>query len=77
MLFILYVHIETFFALFLYQYPVADNAFEFQMSLVEATYGLNIWDQLRALVNVLKMLSEQNTAAKDNTSIGDESKRAD
>nr|GEU99937.1 aldehyde dehydrogenase 22A1 [Tanacetum cinerariifolium] len=43
------------------QYPVAENCFEFQQSLVEALYGLNIWDRLRALVNVLKMLTEQNS----------------
>lgn len=42
------------------QYPVAENCFEFQQSLVEALYCLNIWDRLRALVNVLKMLTEQN-----------------
>ncbi|TKY54234.1 Aldehyde dehydrogenase 22A1 [Spatholobus suberectus] len=42
------------------QYPVAENGFEFQESLVEALYGLGIWDRLRALVNVLKMLTEQN-----------------
>ncbi|KAK6254399.1 hypothetical protein QUC31_016136 [Theobroma cacao] len=45
------------------QYPVAENGFEFQESLVEALYGLNIWDRLRALVNVLKIISEQNTVA--------------
>jgi len=45
------------------QYPVAENGFEFQESLVEALYGLNIWDRLRALVNVLKMLTEQNPPA--------------
>ncbi|KAI4303181.1 hypothetical protein MLD38_038843 [Melastoma candidum] len=43
------------------QYPIAENGFEFQESLVEALYGLNIWDRLRALVNVLKFLSEQNS----------------
>ncbi|KAF7145078.1 hypothetical protein RHSIM_Rhsim04G0235300 [Rhododendron simsii] len=43
------------------QYPVAENGFKFQESLVEALYGLNVWDRLRALVNVLKMLSEPNT----------------
>ncbi|KAJ0714933.1 putative aldehyde dehydrogenase (NAD(+)) [Helianthus annuus] len=43
------------------QYPVAENAFEFQQSLVEALYGFNVWDRLRALVNVLKMLTEQNS----------------
>ncbi|GFZ11495.1 aldehyde dehydrogenase 22A1 [Actinidia rufa] len=42
------------------QYPVAENGFEFQESLVEALYGLNVWDRLRALVNVLKLLSEHN-----------------
>lgn len=43
------------------QYPVAENGFEFQESLVEALYGLSIWDRLQALVNVLKMLTEQNS----------------
>ncbi|TXG71595.1 hypothetical protein EZV62_000174 [Acer yangbiense] len=43
------------------QYPVAENAFEFQESLVETLYGLNIWDRLRALVNVLKLISDQNS----------------
>ncbi|OVA02521.1 Aldehyde dehydrogenase domain [Macleaya cordata] len=47
------------------QYPVAENCFEFQESLVEALYGLNIWDRLRALVNVLKILSEQNSTARN------------
>ena len=59
------------------QYPVADNAFEFQMSVVEATYGLNIWDRLRALINVLKMLSQQNTSAKHRPVIDDGGKKAD
>ncbi|XP_050218007.1 aldehyde dehydrogenase 22A1 [Mercurialis annua] len=45
------------------QYPVSENGFEFQQSLVAALYGLNIWDRLRALVNVLKMLSEQTTTS--------------
>ncbi|XP_059433764.1 aldehyde dehydrogenase 22A1 [Corylus avellana] len=45
------------------QYPVAENGFEFQELLVKALYGLNIWDRLRALVNVLKMLTEQNPPA--------------
>ncbi|XP_062174635.1 aldehyde dehydrogenase 22A1 [Alnus glutinosa] len=48
------------------QYPVAGNGFEFQELLVEALYGLNIWDQLRALVKVLKMLTEQNPPANSN-----------
>ncbi|GAB4843017.1 hypothetical protein Ancab_012994 [Ancistrocladus abbreviatus] len=43
------------------QYPVAESAFEFQQSLVEALYGLNIWDRLRALVNVIKTLTEHNS----------------
>ncbi|KAK6913694.1 Aldehyde dehydrogenase domain [Dillenia turbinata] len=43
------------------QYPVAENGFDFQQSLVEALYGLNVWDRLQALVNVLKILSEHNT----------------
>ncbi|KAL4592404.1 hypothetical protein LXL04_005397 [Taraxacum kok-saghyz] len=33
------------------QYPVAENCFEFQEALVEALYGVNVWDRLRALVN--------------------------
>ncbi|PKI63670.1 aldehyde dehydrogenase 22A1 [Punica granatum] len=45
------------------QYPVAENGFEFQESLVETLYGLSIWDRLRALVNVLKLLSEQNPSS--------------
>ncbi|THU69023.1 hypothetical protein C4D60_Mb08t09970 [Musa balbisiana] len=43
------------------QYPVAENAFEFQESLVEALYGLNVWDRLRALTSVVKIISEKNT----------------
>ncbi|KAK1319333.1 Aldehyde dehydrogenase 22A1 [Acorus calamus] len=39
------------------QYPVAENCFEFQQSLVEALYGLNMWDRLRALVNTSGCLS--------------------
>ncbi|KAL5541966.1 hypothetical protein UlMin_009676 [Ulmus minor] len=44
------------------QYPISENGFEFQESLVETLYGLNIWDRLRALVNVLKILSEQQNS---------------
>lgn len=44
------------------QYPVSENGFEFQKSLVETLYGLNIWDRLRALVDVLKILSENSPA---------------
>ncbi|XP_040999834.1 aldehyde dehydrogenase 22A1 [Juglans microcarpa x Juglans regia] len=43
------------------QYPIAENGFEFQESLVEALYGLNIWERLQALVNVLKILNEKNS----------------
>ncbi|XP_027933486.1 aldehyde dehydrogenase 22A1-like [Vigna unguiculata] len=43
------------------QYPVAENGFEFQESLVEALFGLSLWDRLQALVNVLKMLTEQSS----------------
>ncbi|XP_076929329.1 aldehyde dehydrogenase 22A1-like [Bidens hawaiensis] len=50
------------------QYPVAENGFEFQQSLVEALYGLNVWDRLRALVNVIKMLTDQNTASSSSSS---------
>ncbi|XP_027338773.1 aldehyde dehydrogenase 22A1 isoform X2 [Abrus precatorius] len=46
------------------QYPVAENGFEFQESLVEALYGLSIWDRLQALVNVLKMLTEHNATSR-------------
>nr|XP_010921480.1 aldehyde dehydrogenase 22A1 isoform X1 [Elaeis guineensis]XP_029120415.1 aldehyde dehydrogenase 22A1 isoform X1 [Elaeis guineensis] len=46
------------------QYPVAENGFEFQESLVEALYGSNVWDRLRSLVNVLKILSEQNSTSR-------------
>lgn len=45
------------------QYPIAENGFEFQESLVEALYGLNIWDRLRALVSVLKIISDQNKSS--------------
>ncbi|PRQ39410.1 putative aldehyde dehydrogenase (NAD(+)) [Rosa chinensis] len=48
------------------QYPVGENGFEFQESLVEALYGLNIWDRLRALVTVLKILTDQNSHASSN-----------
>ncbi|KAJ0979933.1 hypothetical protein J5N97_015407 [Dioscorea zingiberensis] len=44
------------------QYPVPENGFEFQESLVETLYGMNVWDRLRALINVLKILSEPNSA---------------
>ncbi|KAG1359165.1 Aldehyde dehydrogenase 22A1 [Cocos nucifera] len=35
-----------------------------QESLVEALYGLNVWDRLQALVNVLKILSVQNYTSR-------------
>ena len=43
------------------QYPISENGFEFQESLVELLYGMNVWDRLRALVNLLKILTEKNT----------------
>ncbi|ESQ49372.1 hypothetical protein EUTSA_v10020345mg [Eutrema salsugineum] len=43
------------------QYPVAENAFEFQEALVETLYGLNIWDRLRSLIDVLKFLTDQSS----------------
>jgi hypothetical protein len=46
--------------MFQFQYPVSEVGFEFQESLVETLYGLNVWDRLRALVNVLKIVSEYN-----------------
>ncbi|XP_020598763.1 aldehyde dehydrogenase 22A1 [Phalaenopsis equestris] len=46
------------------QYPISENGFEFQESLVEALYSLNVWDRLRALVGVLKMISEQNSTSQ-------------
>ncbi|VVA96731.1 unnamed protein product [Arabis nemorensis] len=45
------------------QYPVAENAFEFQEALVETLYGLNIWDRLRSLIDVLKFLTDQSSHA--------------
>ncbi|GLT32620.1 hypothetical protein SLA2020_072740 [Shorea laevis] len=47
-------------------YPIAENGFEFLESLLKALYGLNIWDRLRALVNVLKILSDKNSSASSN-----------
>uniref|UniRef100_A0A7N0TKF1 Aldehyde dehydrogenase domain-containing protein n=2 Tax=Kalanchoe fedtschenkoi TaxID=63787 RepID=A0A7N0TKF1_KALFE len=44
------------------QYPVAENGFEFQKHLVEILYGLNIWDRLRSLVDLIKILTEQNSS---------------
>ncbi|BAF22618.1 aldehyde dehydrogenase 22A1 isoform X1 [Oryza sativa Japonica Group] len=44
------------------QYPVSENGFEFQELLVETLYGLSVWDRLRSLVNLLKMISEQNNS---------------
>lgn len=44
------------------QYPISENGFEFQELLVETLYGLSVWDRLRSLVNLLKMISEQNNS---------------
>lgn len=46
--------------MFQLQYPVSEIGFEFQESLVETLYGLSVWDRLRSLVNVLKIVSEYN-----------------
>ncbi|KAK9086290.1 hypothetical protein Syun_028684 [Stephania yunnanensis] len=43
------------------KYPVAENCFEFQKSLVEALYGLNAWDRFHALVDVIKILTEHKS----------------
>ncbi|KQK14536.1 aldehyde dehydrogenase 22A1 isoform X1 [Brachypodium distachyon] len=45
------------------QYPVSENGFAFQQLLVETLYGISVWDRLRALVNLLKMISEQKSPA--------------
>lgn len=42
------------------RYPVSGTAFEFQQSLVEALYSQNIWDRLRALIDVVKTLTDHN-----------------
>ncbi|XP_074558740.1 aldehyde dehydrogenase 22A1 [Curcuma longa] len=47
------------------QYPVSENAFEFQESLVEALYGLYIRDRLRSLVNVMKIISAHNSKSEN------------
>lgn len=44
------------------QYPVSENGFAFQQLLVETLYGISVWDRLRSLVNLLKMISEQKAA---------------
>ncbi|EPS59441.1 hypothetical protein M569_15367, partial [Genlisea aurea] len=46
------------------QYPVSANGFEFQQSLVVALYGLNVTDRLRALVEVIKTLTEPTNRNK-------------
>ncbi|KAL3617227.1 hypothetical protein CASFOL_038974 [Castilleja foliolosa] len=47
------------------QYPISENGFEFQKSLVEALYGINVLDRVRALVDVVKMISEPNASSKN------------
>ncbi|TVU37144.1 hypothetical protein EJB05_10444 [Eragrostis curvula] len=42
------------------QYPISEHGFEFQQLLVETLYGVSVWDRLRSLVNLLKMISEKN-----------------
>lgn len=46
------------------QYPISESGFQFQESLIEALYGLNVWDRLKALVDVLKTLREPNSSKK-------------
>lgn len=53
------------FLLFL-QYPVSEHGFEFQQLLVETLYGYSVWDRLRSLVNLIKMVTEQNSAPASN-----------
>ncbi|KAL8133948.1 hypothetical protein AgCh_009133 [Apium graveolens] len=54
------VAINDFASNYMCQYPVATNGFEFQESLVEALYGMNILDHLLVVVNVLKILTDRN-----------------
>jgi hypothetical protein len=42
------------------QYPVADNAFEFQGALIRMFYGLDVWTKIDGLREVLKALSAAN-----------------
>lgn len=44
----------------LLQYPVADNAFEFQGALIRMFYGLDVWTKIDGLREVLKALSAAN-----------------
>lgn len=39
------------------QYPVAENAFEFEKVLVQTLYGLSIWERLKGLVALIKILT--------------------
>lgn len=48
------------------QYPVSEHGFEFQQLLVETLYGYSVWDRLRSLVNLIKMVTEQNSAPASN-----------
>jgi len=48
------------------QYPVSEHGFEFQQLLVETLYGYSMWDRLRSLVNLIKMVTEQNSASVSN-----------
>ncbi|OEL16863.1 Aldehyde dehydrogenase 22A1 [Dichanthelium oligosanthes] len=49
------------------QYPVSEHGFEFQELLVETLYGYSVWDRLRSLVNLVKMITEQNSKPASNT----------
>ncbi|KAH7414800.1 hypothetical protein KP509_14G011800 [Ceratopteris richardii] len=39
------------------QYPVADNAFEFQKALVEVLYNISLIDRIKALGNLIKIFT--------------------
>ncbi|KAG2639198.1 aldehyde dehydrogenase 22A1-like [Panicum virgatum] len=49
------------------QYPVSEHGFEFQELLVETLYGYSVWDRLRSLVNLVKMITEQNSTPAPGT----------
>ncbi|RCV14622.1 hypothetical protein SETIT_2G440100v2 [Setaria italica] len=49
------------------QYPVSKHGFEFQELLVQTLYGYSVWDRLRSLVNLVKMITEQNSAPAPST----------
>lgn len=44
------------------QYPVADNAFEFEKALVETLYSMSIMDRIKGLGNLIKILTAPEQA---------------